>query len=119
MKTIAVDIRTIKQLVYELQRSLCIVRNDRFILPEIDDDVQQWYALMTKMLVLIYQLSSDVHLRAIINCALDTRAIEETVKDLRAWNNYKSSDQVLYVTNVIRQTGREQIFVVLKNIDPD
>ena len=118
MKTIVVDTETMTELVNELQRSLSIIRNDRLVLPDIDRaDVQQWYALITKMLVLIYQLSTDVHLKAIINCAFDDRAIEETIKDLRAWNNYKKSDWVVYVANVVEQPSDDEILVVIKNIE--
>jgi hypothetical protein len=118
MKAMVVDIETMKELVNELQRSLCIIRNDRFVLPDIDrTDEQQWYALITKMLVLIYQLSTDVNLKAIINCAFDDRAIEETIKDLRAWNNFKKSNWVVYVANVVEQPNEDEILVVIKNIE--
>jgi hypothetical protein len=120
MKTVAVDTKTIKGLVYELQRSLVIVRNDYFIIPGIDDeDLQQWYELTTKMLVLIYQLSTDVQLKAIINCAFENRSIDDTVKQLRAWNNDKSFEKVIYVSNVIEEPPAEKVFVVKKNIARD
>jgi len=118
MKPITFDIKTMKELVYELQRSLSIIQNDHFVLPAIEsNDVQHWYAAITKMLVLIYQFSSDIHLTAIINCVFDDREIEETIKKLRAWNNDKKSDWIVYVSNVIEQSGEHEVLVVIKNIE--
>jgi hypothetical protein len=120
MKPIIFDIKTMKELVYELQRSLSIIQNDRFVVPTIDsNDAQQWYAAITKMLVLIYQFSSDMHLTAIINCMFDDPEMEETIKKLRAWNNGKKSDWIVYVVNVIEPSDQHETLVVIENIERD
>jgi hypothetical protein len=90
------------------------------VLPAIEsNDVQHWYAAITKMLVLIYQFSSDMHLTGIINCVFDDRKIEEPIKKLRAWNNDKKSDWIVYVSKAIERSGEQEVLVVIENIERD